>query len=231
MFIGSLTDKRAGTKISYTYSVKGIENYHPEIFTEKEDKPIYDVTGELFSGKVGFASFIIMNKAVDIEISLGKMCFVDHISFNQEEKSQIGKITVLIHENNKEKAVGLIKPQTDKLITDSNLTIPLGVKTDKLILRLKSDYEDMVISRLSIFGATELENAVYPLPEKMEETGSFLKKITGISAKTEDELFAAKDFCDKYEEKLGEKLSVGNGNISFVLDSTLGEEQIEIKVE
>ncbi len=231
MFIGELTDKRAGTKISYTYAVKGIDAYFPEIFTEKENKASYGSDGELFSGKIGFASFVLMNKAVDIEISLGKTCFVDHISFNQEEKSQIGEITVLIHENNREKAVGLIKPQTGKLITDKDLTVPLGITTDKLTLRLKSDYEDMVIGRLSIFGATELEDAVYPLPEKIEETGGFLKNITGVSAKTEDEIFAAKDFCERYEEKLGSKLSVGTGNISFVLDSSLDEEQLDIKVE
>ena len=40
MFIGELTDKRAGTKISYTYAVKGIDAYFPEIFTEKENKGV-----------------------------------------------------------------------------------------------------------------------------------------------------------------------------------------------
>ena len=52
MFIGELTDKRAGTKISYTYAVKGIDAYFPEIFTEKENKASYGSDGELFSGKI-----------------------------------------------------------------------------------------------------------------------------------------------------------------------------------
>lgn len=231
MFIGSLKDKSAKTNITYSYKKRGTDIiYNPNRIAEKEDKPSYDVNGSLFNDIIAFDGTALVDGTVDIRIDLGRECYVDQISFEQGENSKIGEITVLAEKGGKVSPVGLVEAQTEKMITDKEITIQIGVKSDNIIIRLISLYEDMAIGKLEILGASDIGDAVYPIPKKLCITGKTLKDITGITAVNADELFAAEDFAGKYEEKLGKAIAIGSGNISFVLDSSMAEEHLEIKV-
>ncbi len=231
MFIGSLTNEQAKTNIAYSYKKRGTDIiYNPNRIAEKEDKPSYDASGALFNDIIAFDGTALVDGTIDIKIELGKTCYIDQLNFVQGDNSKIGGITILADKNGKRIPVGLCEAQTDKLITDKEISIQVGIYTDNIIIRLISLYEDMAIGKLEILGATGLEDAVYPIPKNICQTGKLLTGITGISAADADAEAAAADFAERYAEKFGKTIAVGSGNISFALDTAMAEEQLEISV-
>ncbi len=224
MFIGSLLDTRANTKITYSYRKRGTDiPWNPTYKKESEDKVSYGTDDGFFSSFVGYSGYQIAYCSFDIVISLGKTCYVDNISF-ETMNSEIGDISALIRCGGKEKAVGLLSPQTGKTVKEKSISIPVGVYTDNLILRFTGECENIIIGKANIWGATETADAVYPIPKEIKYLGGFLKNITGIKASGTDEIFAAENFTEKYFENFGTRLTVGNGNILFSLCDMAKEE-------
>ncbi len=230
MFIGSLLDPKAGTDIKYSYKKRGTDiAWLPTYRQEAESKELYGLDGKLFNDFVGYSGYQIVYGTFDIVITLGKKCYVDHVAFEQTN-SKIGEINVLTKNGSKYRAIGKYSPETGKLITDKELSIELGAYTDNLILRFKGECEHIIIGKLNIFGATETEELVYPIPKEISFSKSKLTKITGIKADGTDALFAAENFREKLLDSTGISADINGGNISFELCDTEAE-AFSIKVD
>jgi len=229
MYIGSLLAKDTGANITYTYKKGGSgERVYPDLYREKEEKDIYSSGGCLFTDKVGFNGSVLYSEEVDICIELGKKCYIDHIFFKQFEQSEIGEISVLTKSDGEKKKIGCFAPETGETIRSTDINIETGAYADNLILRLKAEYIHIIIGGLDIFGATEIEDAVYPLPKEINLSKGYFTKIDSVSAEGEA-VFAAENFIEKYNNLYKKEIKAGKGSISFEIADT-GEEQFDITV-
>lgn len=201
MYIGSLLNENAKTNITYTYKKRGLDiPYYPDLMPEAEQKDNYSLCGKLFSDCIGFDGTALLDRGIDIHIDLGRECFVDSLVFNQGAESELGCIKVLVPNGNSLRVVGNSIAQSDKTITDSRVSVLVGVHTSKLILRLNALYKHIVIGSLNIFGAVNIGDAVYPLPAEISYDKGFYSGDLAVCACGDDAAFVAEDFA----EKLGE---------------------------
>lgn len=229
MYIGSLLAKEAGTQILYTYRKGGSkEIFTPDLYKEKEENNEYSAYDQLFTDKIGFNGSTIYNGEVDICIKFGKNCFVDHLCFKQFEQSEIGEISVYTNDDDGKKKIGYLTAQTGETIRVSDINIEIGAYADNIILRLKAEYVHIIIGCLDIFGATEIEDAIYPMPKEINLSNGYFTKIDSVFAEGEA-VFAAENFIEKYNTLYDKKIKSGNGSISFEIADT-GEEQFDITV-
>lgn len=212
MYIGSLLNENAKTNITYTYTKRGLDiPYYPDLMPELDEKDNYSLCGRLFSDHIGFDGTALLDRGIDIHIDLGRECFVDSIFFNQGAESELGCIKVLVPSGNSLRVVGNLTAQSGKTITDRGVIVLVGVHTSKLILRLNAFYKHIVIGALDIFGAVNIEDAVYPVPAKISYDKGFYTGDLSVCATGDDAAFAAEDFA----EKLGEIIAFDFGESGF----------------
>lgn len=203
MYIGSLLNENAKTNITYTYTKRGLDiPYYPDFMPEAEEKDKYSLSGKLFSDYICFDGTALLDRGIDIHIDLGRECFVDSLLFNQGAESELELVKVLVPNGNSLRAVGNLTPRTDKTITDSEVSVLVGVHTSKLILRLNAFYKHIVIGKLNIFGAVNIGDAVYPLPAEISYGNGYYTGDLAVCAIGDDAEFAAEDFAEKSSETI-----------------------------
>lgn len=201
MYIGTLKNEKANTNITYTYKKRGLEiPYCPDFISDSANKSEYGINDKLFTDYVGFDGTVLLDRGIDIHIDLGRECFVDSISFNQGEDSELGSVKVLVPGCDGHKVVGVLLPQTSQTIIQKEISVLVGVKTNKLILRLNAFYKHVVIGNLNILGAVNMQNAVYPIPCDYSYGDGFYTGDLAVSATGDDATFVANDFCEKFVE-------------------------------
>lgn len=243
MYIGSLLNTNAKTNITYTYTKRGLDiPYYPDFVPEAEQADSYSLKGRLFTDCIGFDGTVLLDRGIDIHIDLGRECFVDSLVFNQEAESELGLVKVLVPDGNSLKTVGNLTPGTGKTITDTNVSVLVGVHTSRLILRINAFYKHIVIGGLDIFGAVNIQEAVYPLPVEASYDDGFYTGDLTICACGDDAAFAASDFAGKLTEIAafdfgesdfwrGKKASVttDKASMEFAI-ADLGEEEYHLNV-
>jgi len=249
MYIGSLTDKNSPVSVSYYYTARGLSNpLFPTLLCEDEEKKSYGIDGKLFSDFVGFAGTSIGESGVDIHFVFDRECYVDNIEFEHKIFSQIKDITVYSVTGEETRAVGKHHGEYGRNISASKdgvqihadgtviydescadetetITVSIGINSKHLIMRLDADYLHIAIGALKIFGATDLEEAVYPIPQSMNIGKEVLKNITGVSAECDEAKAGADYFVDGWEKA---SLS-SNGNVRFMFKK-MDNEAFEIDV-
>ncbi len=212
MYLGLLTDTKSNLDISYTYRKRGMAAaYCPDLVPESESKDIYDIKGGLFEDYIGYDGTVLLNGGIDIKISLGKQCFVDHITLLKREDSCIPRISILTEISGGLKPIGLYTNDGK-----DEISVDIGFSCDNLIIRLAAEYKHIVIGKLKIYGVTDIEDSVYPIPSDISFEEGTLKAICGICAKSDDEIFAAKNFTDKLNiENIKPEIDNNRGNIVF----------------
>lgn len=230
MYIGSLINGDA--RIAFTYGYRRMNSsirYCPDWKKEDVEKEFYDVNGQLIRNMVGFSGPDLLDNSVDILLCFGRKCFIDSISFVQDKESAIGKIQVFAVEGQTLNPVARHLPESGKSITTQEIAISVGVEAESLVLRVIGAYQHMVLGKLDVFGAIGLEEAVYPLPKKLERTGKMFREITGIEA-GEGAEFAMQNFVEKYQDLFGREIPQGKGNIHLVIDSEMEYEAYTVSV-
>ena len=212
MYIGSLLNESAKTNITYTYTKRGLDiPYYPDFMPELDEKNKYSLCGRLFSDYIGFDGTVLLDRGIDIHIDLGRECFVDSLLFYQGAESELGYVKVLVPNESGLRTVGNLMPQTDKTITDGEVNVLVGVHTSKLILRLNAFYKHIVIGGLNIFGAVNIQDAIYPVPAEISYSNDLYTGDLAVCANGDDAAFAAEDFA----EKLGEIIAFDFGESAF----------------
>ena len=232
MKIGSFLDNREQKNIRYSYRKRGMtEQYRPDWTVEYfGDEYLNRDNGNLFFGKpVAWRGDALAYGGIDICIDLPERCYADHAKLCFE-KSELNSIELFTRAEGRLKKIGVMNPQSGKNLTDDEITIPVGVYCDNIIVRLNGVCKTITLMSLDILGAWDMENTVYPIPEKIEFYGEGMK-IAGASVKAEgeDAVFAAEYFAERLEDKYKVKLNVGSeGKIIFEI-ADMDDEEFKIE--
>ncbi|MEE1042473.1 MAG: family 20 glycosylhydrolase [Clostridia bacterium] len=213
MKIGSFLDNQLSKEIKYTYRLRGTEiPYYPDVAKEEECHDFYTAqNGNLFYGReVSWKDSVILQNGVDIFFALDGKSFVDHIDLCQGVGSAIESVEVFTNQGGKSKKIGGYKPEFGKMITASDFTVPVGYYCDNVTVRINADCMPVVIKKLDVWGAWDMENTVYPTPANAEFKGCCfnLDELKTIKAVGDDEKFAAEYLNEKLEELTGHRLTI-----------------------
>ena len=223
MRIGSFLDNREQKNIKYCYKKRGMdESYRPNTVLELYEREYYThEDGNLFYKKpVGWSGDQLSYGAVDICIELEGMAFADNAKL-VFQNTELSGVEVLTKKGGKLVKIGVVKPQTGKVLTDDEIIVPVGVYCDNVIVRLHGACKNIVLVSLDVYGAWDMEDTVYPIPENIEFGGYALEIDANLTVKAqgEDALFAAEYFAERFEDKFGTKAKIGDsGIISMEID-------------
>ncbi len=231
MQIGNFLDNQISKEVTYSYHHRGMNTlYLPDMKPEAEKHEIYtrDNGNLFFNNEVSWMDTVILQDGIDIRVNLTENSFVDHVYLEQGNESALQSVEILTLINGKFKKIGNYVPESSGMITSTQITVPVGVYCDNVVVRLNGDCQPVVVRKLQIWGALDLENAVWPTPAKAEYgNGTFpVKALQTIKASNEDEIFAATYLCEKLQEMVGyaPEISKGNGDIVFSADTYEGSE-------
>lgn len=223
MQIGSLFDRSSDKKISYSYFHRGTKRiYNPDNLKEEAEKNSYGrEDGNLFyKTAVSWNGAKLLFDGIDIAFNLEGECFVDHINLCLGENSYIKSIEVFTEKSGKAVKIGFYNGESGEFISKREITVMLGVYADNIILRLNGECKDISVKEIDMWGAWDMEDIVWPLPDNMKISGKFrLSTLKTIKAVTEDEKFAAEYLKQKFYEKTGIKLecSEEKGDITLLI--------------
>lgn len=234
MKFGSFLDNREQKNIRYSYRKRGMEGeYRPDMIPEYFDFEYLDSeNGNLFYGKpVAWKGDVIAYGGVDICIDLSGEAYADHARLCFEN-SELNSIEIFTKKGGKLQKIGVMNPQSGKTLTDDEIEIPVGVYCDNIIVRLNGACKNITLTALDIFGAWDMEDAVYPIPENIEFKGGamIIDSRTRVEASGVDALFAADYFSERFADKYGIDLKTGEDKkITFEIADT-DAESFEIEV-
>ena len=208
MHIGNFLDNQISKNITYSYHHRGLPAlYLPDSKPESEEKEVYTKeNGNLFfNDAVSWNDTVIFQDGVDIRIDLAGKSFVDHIYLEQGQGAALVNAEIFTIADGKFKKIGHYEPETGLLLTSHEITISVGTYCDNIVVRLNADCMPVIIQKLQVWGAWDLENAVWPTPSKASYSEDVfpLESLKTIQAVTEDEKFAAQYLCEKLKENTG----------------------------
>jgi len=221
MQIGNFLDNQTTKNITYSYHHRGmLTPYLPDLKPEAVELKRYTKeNGNLFfDDPVSWDDTAIFQDGIDIRINLHEQCFVDHVYLEQGVGSALQSIEILTLENGRFKTIGCYTPETGNMITRSDVTISVGAYCDNVVIRLNGDCMPVVIQKLQLWGAWDMENVVWPTPSKATYSSEFfpLRALRTIKAVTEDEKFAANYFCEKLKENTGYAPGISETHGEFI---------------
>lgn len=203
-FISLFSDK---ANISYSYKKRNTNNaFEPNLDTEEVSAESYNSSnGNLFFGRpISYKGNKLMNSSADIVITLDRRYFIDRVALKLTEKSSVGGICVL-DSSGKNIASLSAAECNDKEI----LTLNVGWYAESLTLRIDGCYSNAGIEKLEIYAAYDIENTIYPTPEKVTYSEGILpfENISSISAK--GQLVPAAEYLSELLQSLmGKKLPI-----------------------
>ena len=208
MQIGNFLDNRISKHVTYSYHHRGLSAiYLPDLKPEAEVHELYTKeNGNLFfQDSVSWDDTMIFKDGIDLRINLSENSFVDHVYLEQGEGSALTNIEVFTIEENEFKKIGHYEPETGSLLTSKEVTVSVGTYCDNLVIRFNGDCMPVIIQKLQVWGAWNLQDAIWPTPAKAEFSDELfaLKELKTIKAVTADEIFAAEYFCEKLKEDTG----------------------------
>ncbi len=244
MQIGSLFDNRLGKNISYSYCELGMDKpLLPDLDKEANERDVYTAEdGNLFyNTDVSWKKPTLLIGGVDIKVKADTTCFIDYVNIIQQKDSYIEKVEILTIEKNGEyKKIGEYVPRAEldyaakymptKMSVSSELefSIPVGYYCDNVVVRLISNCYEVGLQKLDIWAAWDLEDGIFPVPDKalFDKKSFALKDLKTVSAKSEEELFAASYLNEKLSYKFGHTLEVvsDNGDVEIATNSSLKED-------
>ncbi len=219
MKIKSFFDNRCNDGVTYSYTKRHMNTpYYPDAICERYNLPVYDKMngGLFFDSEVAWKGEVLLNGGIDINVSLAGRKFVDHITLRQGEGSAIGSIEIFTDENSSLKKIGTFSQAG--CIKDEFIEIPVGYFGDNIIIRLNGCYEKISLRKLDVIGSEDVENAIYPVPEKVEEKEGELPfaSIKTITYMCDDAFGAVEYISEKLLNKFDIDAVTGNdGEIVF----------------
>jgi len=228
------SDTSVNRNIIYSYTRRGINQpYHPDRMCERfNGREFYDKeNGNLFYGvEVSWKGEVLLEGAVDINISLDGYQFVDHIFIKQSVDSRPASIEVLTKNECEIKKIAMYSK--GRVVDDEEVTISVGYFCDNIILRFNGAYEPVGIRKLDICSAIETENAVFPLPESIEYKAGVLNfdKIADVNFECAEAEFAALYLCERIKEKFDIDASIKENACVRMIYSPRNDDGFEIRV-
>lgn len=234
MKINSFCDTSDERNITYSYTKRGINQpYHPDRMCERfNGREFYDKeNGNLFYGvEVSWKGEVLLEGAVDLNISLDGHQFVDHIYIKQSVDSRPASIDVLTKNGCKLKKIATYSE--GKVVENEEITISIGYFCDNIVLRFNGAYEPVGIRKLDICSINDTDDVIFPLPENISYKTGILgfDKIAFVSVEVPEAEFAGRYLCERIKEKFDIDASISDTACVKMIHSSRNDEGFEIKV-
>ncbi len=172
---------------------------------------------------------VVRNASAELCLDLSEACFVDRAEVLLGEKTDLTKITLCDDKN----TLYTHSAETGKTITDKSVILEAGSLTNTLTLSFTSDFSDVEILSVKLYGAAMDQKDVFPTPDSI----SFDVKMLPVSffdtfsADSDDGKSAGAILSEKYAEITNVTLSESNdGKVKFVTDSSVKKEGFTLDV-
>ncbi len=244
MQIGSLFDNRLGKNISYSYCELSSDTpLLPDLDTEASQRDVYTTQdGNLFyNTDVSWKASTLLIGGVDIKVKADKTCFIDYINIIQQKNTYIEKVEVFtIEDDDNYRKIGEYVPKSQldlapkymptkmNPVSELEYSIPVGYYCDNVVVRLISNCNNIGLQKLDIWAAWDIEDGIFPVPDKalFDKKSFALKDLKSVSAKSEEELFAASYLNEKLSFKFGHTLEIisDKGDVEIIKNNDLKED-------
>ena len=244
MQIGSLLDNRLAKNISYSYCELGSDTpLLPDLDTEASQRDVYTAQdGNLFyNTDVSWKHSTLLIGGIDIKVKADTTCFIDYVNIIQQKNTYIERVEIFtIEDDDNYRKIGEYVPKSQldlspkyvptKMNIESELeyAIPVGYYCDNVVVRLISNCNPIGLQKLDIWAAWDLDDGIFPVPDKalFDKKSFALKDLKTVSAKSEEELFAASYLNEKLSLKFGHSLEIvsDNGDVEITKNDTLKED-------
>ncbi len=171
----------------------------------------------------------VRNTQASLLMGFDRKAFVDSVEISLGKNTSLTDITVM----NNNGILGKHSAETGKMICDKVITIEAGEYTDNIEVALTSDFSDVEIKSVVIYGALFDEKDVFPTPEKISFKGKKIapEVFSTYCADDCDRQLAAKVLVEKYEEITGVKMKQDNdGAVEFVPDLSIKQDGFKVEV-
>jgi hypothetical protein len=192
---------------------------------------------------IGWSWSLLMDVGVDICFSLEKSCYVGAVCLSLAEQGSVQAVEILCGPADNQQICGRHDARTGETCS-GNITIAVGMATDRIVIRLRPLLTDIILTRLDLIGAvTHGEPLIYPTPAQTCFTGG--KMVIGRLERivrqddSDDTAFAAAHLKESLAERFELYLPVMSKNdaqqdgpaaIFLRIDHTGREEQYAVEV-
>lgn len=221
MRVDSFCNTLSGRAITYSYTKRGTsERYCPDNQKERMDGlASYDRTnGNLFYGyEVSWKGEVLLDRSVDINVTLDSKEFVDHIDILQSEGSKPKSIEVLTNDEGTFKKIAVY--ENGQFIVESQLSIPVGYTCDNIVVRLNGAYENVGIKKFNVWTAADLEETVFPMLNQITEREGILPfhKILSVNCKCDEAIDAGAYLKERWKQLFGYPLETSESEASVCM--------------
>lgn len=171
----------------------------------------------------------IYDKAVALHITLPQVCFVDRVCLQLGEKVALQAASLL----RGREVLYRYSAQTGKAITQEELQLEAGELLDSFTVVLESDFANIDLTALDIYGALEDGVDLFPTPNAVTLGEGLLpaSHFTAYCGDCDEGLQAGKLLAEKFFEKTGVALTAADtGEISFIKDASVAVDGYELSV-
>ena len=171
----------------------------------------------------------IYDQAVQMHISLPTTCFVDRVCLQLGEK--VAYDAVSLRKGNE--VLYRYTAQTGRPINQQEIILEAGEPLDSFSIVLEADFANIDIPAIDIYGAIEDGVDLFPTPNAVTLGQAKLAPscFAAYCADCPEGLGAGKLLAEKFLEKTGVQLvSAQDGQIFFILDSTIAPDGYELSV-
>ncbi len=168
-----------------------------------------------------------------VKVELGKKAFVSDVVLNFATEKRSGARQLTLYNADKSRIYARHTAESGEVISKKELALTVGEEIDGFVLEFDVYFSSIVIENINIYGSEEKIIPVFPTPNVLSEGEGVmpLSALGALSVESELAKLASGVFCEKLEEKTSVKLErSGNGNVRFVLDSSIADNGYKLSV-
>ena len=172
---------------------------------------------------------MVRNMPFELTLKLEKECFVDRVQVNIGNSTKLTSVTLCDDKN----TLFTHSAETGKTITNRCIILKAGSLTDTLTISFTSDFSDVEILGVKLYGAIPDEKDIFPTPDSI----TFGEKTVcscvfdSYSGDSKEGCEAGAVLAEKYAEITGVKMTeLVNSKVKFVTDNDIKKEGFRLDI-
>ena len=166
---------------------------------------------------------MVRNMPFELTLKLEKECFVDRVQVNIGNSTKFTSVTLCDDKN----TLFTHSAETGKTITNRCIILKAGSLTDTLTISFMSDFSDVEILGVKLYGAITDEKDIFPTPDSITFGGKTVCSciLDSYCADSKEGREAGAVLAEKYAEITGVEMTESdNGKVKFVTDKDVKKE-------
>lgn len=171
----------------------------------------------------------VWDMGADIHFDLSEKAFVSVLKL---ELAGSGIRSVTLIDGSDSTVLHCHRAESSAFCNSTCLELEAGVITDKLIVRIVTDFSGIEVKCASIFGAVDFDDSIFPIPQRLTyANGTVSFERLASHTCNEPSQKAAAVFCEKLFEESGVvSFPSSEGFVEFILDSSLSYNAYTVSV-